>query len=713
MPFSRDALSRSSILLTLFCLFLITSRSLAAEEQVLIEEKEKEEPVSASQEVSSPIPSTQIRITAKAGAPSLLEYGQATSVLEKNDLTRKSEVSLGETLRNEVGVSSSYTGPGTSRPVIRGNAGERVRILRSGVGNLDVSNTAEDHQVSINPLSAESIEVLRGPETLLYGSSAIGGVVNVVDGSIPSKEVGSPLEGEYTLRTQTANDELTGALKLKGQVGSIQWTYSGLIQDSSSVDIPGFARSERYRAQQPTSDDSRLVRGKLPNSQTETVSNTFGLSHVWEDGYIGASMTGYLSQYGVPGDIDPVLDDKDSIRPQYIDVEQWRLDTRGEFRNISNSIDKVRFSTAVSNYDHKEVDGHDTVGRFANDAMEARVEVVHAPIYGFSGTVGSQVEYSEFSALGDSVFVPGSKRAVPGVFVFEEIPIDADEEFKFLVGARVEMAHISPDDGYRSRTFVPLSVSSGFSWDINGRSDYTAGISFAYTERAPAATELYADGVHFGRRIAELGDDSLSNEQSLGVDFSLKKNTGVLTGGLSLYAQEYGNYINLASSGRVIEDHNEFAYTETRARFQGFEVETELHFDRLLGIYSHEFSLGAKVDYVHARDLRDNRFLPRIPPLKTIISANYGWRDLINSSIEGVFVAAQRNIGAGELPTDAYQMLNANLDFTFPYLKEKNSMLFARAINLTNEDARVHSSFVKEFVPLPGRSFILGLRGTF
>jgi iron complex outermembrane receptor protein len=145
----------------------------------------------------------------------------------------------------------------------------------------------------------------------------------------------------------------------------------------------------------------------------------------------------------------------------------------------------------------------------------------------------------------------------------------------------------------------------------------------------------------------------------------------------------------------------------------GFEAESRFHIDRLLGIYSHDFNIGAQLDYTHARDTTNNNYLPRIPPLKTILSATYGWKDMFSSSIEGVFVAAQRNIGEGELPTDAYQMLNANIDFTFPYLIEKNCMIYARAINLTNEEARVHSSFIKDFAPLPGRSFLMGVRGTF
>jgi iron complex outermembrane recepter protein len=655
-----------------------------------------------------------ITITANPGVPSLLEYGQAVSVLEKKDITRKSEISLGETLRNEAGVSSSYAGPGASRPIVRGNAGERVRILRNGIGTLDVSNTAEDHQVSINPLTAQSIEVLRGPETLLYGSSAIGGVVNVIDGTIPSENVGKSLEGEYNLRTQTVNDELTGALKMQGEAGGVNWSLSALAQESDEVSIPGVARSERLQEFEGSRGNPNLTRERLANSHTQTNTATLGASRVWEKGYFGLALTGYQSKYGVPGEIELPGEfvEEEGDGGEYIELEQWRIDSRGEIREVSEYIEKIRFTSGFSNYDHKEVDGDDVAARFANNALEGRLELVHAPWHSLSGTVGTQVEYSEFSALGDDVFVPGSMRYQQGVFLFEETPLYG-EDLKFLFGGRIEVAAISPEDEFKGRTFIPFSLSSGLTWDITGRSEYIAGLSFAYTERAPAATELYADGVHFGRRIAELGDDTLSNENSYGVDLNLKKTTGMFTGAVALFAQEYGNYINLASSGRQIGGFSEFEYTETRARFLGFETEATFHLDRALGLYSNQMSVSAQLDYVNARDTRNNMDLPRIPPLKTVLTARYAWKDTVYTSVEGVFVGAQRNIGEGELPTDAYQLLNANVDLSLPYLKERDIMVYGRATNLTNEEARIHTSFVKDLLPLPGRSFIFGVRGTF
>jgi iron complex outermembrane recepter protein len=662
---------------------------------------------------------TKITITADPRNKSLLEYTQPASVVTKEELILRSDLTLGETLATEPGVSSTYFGPGSSRPVIRGFAGERIRILRNGVGSLDVSNTSEDHQISINPLTIESAEILRGPETLLYGSSAIGGVVNVTDGSIPSKEIGEAVHGEFNLRTQTVNNEATGALKLEGQLGNFNWHISGLSQDTGDIDIPGYQESSRLRAQEAAQgEEHEQVRGTLPDSATRTLTGTVGGSYVWEKGYLGVAVTGYDSKYGIPvhghghsHDHGHGHDDHDEDGV-YIELQQYRIDTRGEIRDISENIEKIKFAAAASTYEHKEFEEGMAATTFTNDAFEARAELFHAPIAEFSGVIGTQVEYSDFTSSGLEAFVPDSERFAPGLFIFEELPL-IDEHLSAQFGGRIEYVHLSPDIGYRERSFNPLSLSTGLSWDITGMSDYIAGISVAYAERAPSATELYADGIHVARSIAEIGDASLSNESSYGVDLTFRKNHGILTGGIALFAQEYGNYINLESTGRNIGGLQEFAYEETRARFIGFEAETTFHLHEALGWYANHLDLSAQLDYVRARDLRNSSDLPRITPLRSVVRARYGWKELFRIGLEGVFVAAQRDIADGELPTDAYQLVNATFDMHIPWLKDRNLMFYARGQNLTDAEARVHASFIKDMAPLPGRSFITGIRGVF
>jgi iron complex outermembrane receptor protein len=715
--FSISRVHRYILLVCAVC-FSVSTLNVAAEmEETVDETKNKTEKKSPSQKELELL--STITITADPRNRSILEYTQPASVIRKEELITSGGLTLGESLSNEPGVSSSYFGPGSSRPVIRGNAGERVRILRNGVGSLDVSNTSEDHQITINPLSVESVEILRGPETLLYGSSAIGGVVNVTDGSIPSKEIGKPIQGEFNLRTQTVNNEATGALKMEGQLGKFNWHLSGLSQDTKDIDIPGFQESRRQRElEAEQGDEHDQIRGTLTDSATRTLTGTAGGSYVWEKGYLGMAVTGYDSKYGVPvhghaHDHDHGHGGHDEEEEGvYIEVEQIRLDTRGEIRDISESIEKVKFSAAISKYEHTEFEDGEAATFFTNDAFEGRAELFHAPIASFNGTIGTQVEYSDFTSTGAEAFVPDSERFAPGLFIFEELPL-IENALTAQFGGRIEYVNITPDIGYRQRNFSPLSLSTGLSWAITGESKYLAGISFAYAERAPSPTELYADGVHVARSIAEIGDESLSNENSYGVDITFKKNTGILTGGIALFAQEYGNYINLASTGRQFAGAPQFSYDETRARFLGAEAETTLHLHEVFGWYSNDLDLSAQIDYVHAKDLRNDTYIPRVTPLRSIVQAKYGWKEKFTASVEGVFVAAQRNIAEGELPTDAYQLLNTTVEIKIPYLTERNMMLYARGQNLTNEEARIHSSFIKDLAPLPGRSFITGIRGVF
>lgn len=677
----------------------------------------------------------KISITATHYDKSILEYTSPATVLTQDELKLKSDLTIGETLSKEPGVSSSYNGPGSSRPIIRSFAGDRIRILRNGVGTLDISNTSEDHQISINPMSVNSIEVLRGPETLLYGSSAIGGVVNVTDGSIPSKEIGKPLKGEFDLRTQTANDEKTGALKLEGQSGKFNWHLSGLSQNTNDVDIPSFQESSRIRALEAEAGETHeQKRDTLTNSDTRTISGTAGGSYVWDKGFFGLALTGYDTKYGIPFHGHHAHDDHDHGHDHdnshehnsehsskhndnddeniYIKLKQYRVDARGEIRDLSNTIEKIKFSAAGSTYEHREFENELMATKFTNDAFEARTEIFHAPINSLSGIVGSQLEYSNFTSNGREAYVPNSRRFAPGVFTFEELPL-IDDTLAAQFGGRVEYVHLDPAFEYRSRDFVPLSLSSGLSWDITQDSSYVAGVSLAYSERAPSASELYSNGVHVARSISESGDESLDKENSFGIDLTFKKNRGVVTSGVSLFAQHFENYINLTPSGRERSGVADYSYNETRAQLYGFEFETTLHAHEIFGWYAHAVDFTAQVDYVRGRDVKHNNDLPRITPFRTILRAEYGWKELFKAGIEGVFVAAQRDIADGELPTDAYQLLNTSLETSIPYLKERNMSLYALGRNLTNEDARLHTSFIKDYVPLPGRSFILGLKGTF
>ncbi len=716
---------------------------------------------------------TTITINADPRDQSLLDSTDPISVMDSNEIRVRAETTLGETLSSQPGVNSNYFGPGSSRPVIRGNSGERIRILKNGVGSQDISNTSEDHQVTINPLTTDSIEVLRGPETLLYGSSAIGGVVNATDNNIPKTQIKELIRGDYNLKTQTVNDEFSGAAKLEGGYKGFNWSLSGLNQVTDNIRIPGFAESSRIReleseehdmhddhsdhsdhhsdhleehADGNTSDEDQ-IKSVLRDSSTRTQTATLGGSYVWDKGYLGLSVTGYNSKYGVPGhahahgehehheeenehklaaelgheeDTDHHDEDHAHITSEgesepgvRIELEQYRVDSRGEFRDLSKSIERVRYSAAFSNYDHAEIEGATAGTRFQNNAFEGRTELTHSKIGNLSGTFGAQFEASDFAAEGEEAFLPNTKRYAPGFFAFEELELMDDNKLALQFGGRIETVSLNPEGNNQDQDFIPISASTGLSWKIDDSSTYTGGLSLAYTERAPAATELYASGIHAARQIAEFGDSNLGIESSLGADITLKKNKGIVTGQLNMFIQEYSDYINLSQTGEEYEGFDSFRYNQIDARFIGFEIESYLHVHDFFESTGHQIDIGGQIDFVKAYNTGNSEDLPRIPPMRFMPKVRYGYEDILSFSVEGVLAAAQTDTAPGELGTSAYQLLNTTLELPLPYLRKNNLMLYARGLNLTNEEARIHSSFIKDLAPLPGRSALIGLSGSF
>lgn len=678
---------------------------------------------------------TTITINADPRNQSLFDSTDPISVIDSAHIPSKSAVTLGETVSSELGVRSNYFGPGASRPVIRGNSGDRIRVLSNGIGSMDLSNMSEDHQVTINPLTVDSIEILRGPETLLYGSSAIGGVVNTNSNAIATKALKEPIEGHFDLRTQTVNDELTGAVSTQGKAlqlnsGIINWHASGLLQETEDIRIPGFAESSQLREQEETNSEGHSeeqTKYRLDSTDSRTRTGTIGTSYAWDKGYVGFAFSGYGSKYGIPGhshedehaeeidgsheDIHTEEEHEESAGVK-IDLEQYKLEQRAEIRDVSKNIERIKVSSAFSNYDHAELEGVTAGTRFSSDSMEVRGELSHASIYNLIGTLGTQFEYNSFNVIGEEAFLPGSDRVAPGVFFFEEYPL-LDDDLKLQFGSRYEFVSINPNMDINTKSFNPFSISTGLSYTIDHKAGIISGLSIAYAERAPSATELFADGIHAARQIAELGNLNLNNENSLGLDLTLKKNNGLITATTNLFIQEYFNYINLSSTKQEVESFNQFSYNGVGARFYGAEIESTFHLHEVLNLGVHEFDLGGQFEYLRAKDTDNGGNIPRIPPLRTIAKLRYGYKDKFSALAESIFVGTASNTAENELPTSAYQMLNITLEYNLPYAEKKNLSLYLKVLNLTDEEARVHSSFIKDIAPLAGQSILVGIRGYF
>lgn len=662
---------------------------------------------------------TEIHVTADPFNPSLLEHSRPVTIVEKEELLRRAEPTLGATLGTLPGVAESSFAPGASRPIIRGNAGERVRVLRNGIGTLDASSLSEDHAVTVNPLAAETIEVLRGPETLLYGSSAIGGAVNVTDRSIPEQAAGEPLSGAADFRAGTADNELSGAVLLGGEAGRFNWHFNAFHQDADDIEIPGEAESDRL---QQTEDDNHEERhneasGTLPNSQTRSKGATIGGSYIWEKGFIGTAIQGLSSRYGIPAghmhgeeeaDAGDDLETEDSgVR---IDLEQVRLDIRGQVREVSSFVESLRFKLGVSDYRHDELEGNEIATTIQTEALEGRVELAHSSVAGWKGVWGTQLQASDLRLSGEEAYLPNTDSLSSALFAFEERALD--EHWRLRIGGRYELAAYDAS-GSEEKTFQPLGTSVGAVWDPTGRNNYTVAGTLAYTQRAPAASELFADGPHLARGIFEIGNSDIDNEESYGLDLTLRKNTGLVTGALSLFAQDYENYIELAAAGAEKDGLPLFIYEEIRALFWGFEAEGALHLHELFELWSHDLDLLAQLDMVRAKNTSDDSNLPRIPPLRGKVALHYEYRNRFGAGVEGVFVDAQTRTPEFELPTDSYQLLNASAHLRLPPLDSRQLTLYLNGTNLTNEEARLHTSFLRDVAPLRGRSLLVGIRASF
>lgn len=643
---------------------------------------------------------TELRVTGALSELGLERIGKPVSIITHDQLQERSEPTIGELLSSQPGVSSSYFGPGASRPVIRGQSRQRVRILENGLDTGDVSDLSDDHAVSSDPIALQRIDILRGPSTLLYGSNAIGGVVNMIDQSIAEEPLEKDFAGELDLRKgNNADDESTGAVSMNAKSGPINWHFSSFYRETDDIKIPGFAESSRLREFNAADPVTAGTKGTLENTDSLSKGLKLGASHAWNDGFFGVAVRSTRSNYGIP----PVGDELPRI-----DLKQDRYESRGEVRLNDNFFQAIRFGFSYSDYDHKEIEDGAVGTKFQKDSYEGRVELTHKHGDGLQGGWGLQVRGEDFKAIGDEAFLPASKTKSAALFGVEDYRLS--EQVVWQLGGRVERSNVEPS-GNIEKSFNLVSATTGPVANLDQNGEYTSGLTFSYNERAPTSTELFANGAHIATQSYEIGSSDLRKERSVGSEFVIKKNRGQITASAGAFWQHYFDYINLSPTGEEIDSFSAYNYNESRARLWGFESEMDIQIarDNPLGMH-----LYGQLDFVNGRDLSANDYLPRITPLRGKLGAKYLFE---NASIylESLFVGTQNRTAPSELSTDGYQLLNAGAAYQ---INPKSSSpvkweIYGRGTNLTNEEARVHSSFLKDVAPLRGRAFLAGLKVSF
>ena len=635
-----------------------------------------------------------------------IEFLTGVSVLSGAELTRELRSTIGETLARLPGVSSTSFGPNASRPILRGLQGERIRVLTDGIGSFDVSNTSVDHAVAINPFLAERVEVLRGPAALQFGSSAIGGVVNVIDKRIPRTIPDEPIHVDALGGYASAADQWFGAGSADVKVGDkVVLHVDGSYLNGDDLRIGGFvlsrqARDEALASANPDVQDLATLRNRLPNSAARTWDIAGGVSVITETGNLGFAISRYDSLYGVPPRFD--LDTGEGEAPT-IDINQLRLDARGEL-NLGGFFELARGRFGFADYKHNEIEPDGEVGTtFTNKALEGRVELVQTERNGWKGAIGGQFFIRDFNAVGEEAFLPENETEQFGLFTLQQFDLGAVD---LEVGGRVERTRVSSDAIDVTRRFTAFSGSLGGSFEFTP--GWRIGLNLSRTERAPSAEELFSNGPHAGTQAFEIGDPSFRKERNLGVEATLRGGNSWLTVELSGYYNRFSNFIYEDATGEVEDDLPVFQYRQDRARFWGVEAQVAATVAEVGGT---KLGVDGVADYVRAT-IPGIGPVPRIPPLRLLggVSAT---ADKFTGRVEVEHSFEQDRIAAFETATDGFTLVNASLAVR-PFGTGPNKPeLMVQANNIFDVDARRHSSFLKDFAPLAGRDFRVTLRASF
>ena len=649
---------------------------------------------------------------------------QATTVVTSRELLKLGESTLGETLSKKPGLSSTYFGPGSSRPIIRGLGGDRVKMLQNGLELGDASGTSPDHAVSVEPRLAEQIEVVRGPAALLYGSSAVGGVVNVLDAAIardlPSKQLGGFLEG----LGGTVSDERTGSLGLTSRLGNLVLTGSGVLRRAEDFSIPGYATKDAdHREEHETL-------GVMPNSSLEGQSGTLGASLVGSQGYFGVSVFDQWSNYGVPGharheeeghdDHDEEEHEEEGVR---IDLDRSRINLEGGLRfqgaGFSSGFENVTLNFAQNDYIHEEIEEDAVHTTFTNKSYEGRIESDHALSGRVSGSIGISFYSRDFRVVGEEAFVPNTETKNKAIFLYENV--EFAEELGLQIGSRIEQQDVKTViETLDDRTFEAFSNSMGLKW--SPLESFSFVLSASRSAKLPNAEELFSNGPHLATGSFEIGNSNLEKEKVYSVDGTLNYISNRFRTTVSLYNNDFKNYIYLAKEDDHDDDHEnhklpEYHYSQTNAKFEGFEFEAEydfIHGDRSLG--APHLSLGFMADAVvgkllNGHDERGDNYVPRLPPYRIGGSLSYS-QGLLSSDVAVRYSGRQGKVTHGEEITEAFTMADASITYR---LFSGNVFHDVSLVvnNLTNVDARLHQSFQKNIAPLPGREVRLIYRMNF
>ncbi|MCC5807770.1 MAG: TonB-dependent receptor [Opitutales bacterium] len=681
------------------------------------------------------------------------DYAQPATVVSGRALDERAALSLGQTLDGLPGVSATGYFPGASRPIIRGFSNDRIRVLSDGVDTFDASVGSLDHAVAVEPIAAERVEIVRGPATLLYGSNAVGGVVNVIDARVPRRVPAVSVEGAFGTDYASAADGWTGRYTLRGRAGeSWAWQSAGLMRRHGDVSIPGFgARDADLRDQQE--------RGTLRQSFVETEDFTAGVSRFFDTGFGGVAYSHFSSRYGIGQEVEeevtgigpdgePVIErELDDL--VMIDLERWRVDGRAGVLLDGGPFSEARLRFGFGGYEHAELEDGEASTFFRNDAWEGRLELTQRPAGNVEGALGFQVLGSQFEATGDEAFLRPTDTRRYAVFAFEELDLG---RAVLQFGARMEHQRIRPEfyerDEIEGRETIPgvyrrAGVSGSAGTVVRLRDGLRITVAANYTERLPNAQELYADGPHVGTFAYEISDHvetgGFRRERAVGVDAGLRGRTDRFRWEADVFYVRFGDYIQLRRTDELAFENEDETFTLVRrgdvdavfldaraatgegaeflpvtryvladADYYGFEFEGAV---TVLSDVESRLDWRFGADYVRAGERGTGEPLARIPPLRLSTGLDFAVADWeFGGDLRYHF--RQNRVPDHETAAPGFAMFNLRARWT-PWNAAERVTLSARLENALNREARDATSFVRDLAPRPGRNLIVGIEVAF
>lgn len=692
-------------------------------------------------------------ITASPLERSVLQSTTPVSILSGDELEKNQAATLGETLKSVPGVNSTYFGPVSSSPIIRGLDGPRVKVIQNGLDSSDASRVGPDHVTTNETSTATQIEVLRGPSTLIYGSGAIGGVVNVVDNRLPKTRQDETSGRVNALYDSVSNERLVST-DINGGSGNIAWHLDAFKRKTDDYDVPEFAL-----------EDGDIV-DSIENSDIDSQGFTFGAGWVGDDVTVALSYGRLETDYGIPGhehdhddedhddedDHDYEEEHEEEEEEVFARMKQDRVQSMVDWKNLSGLFTEVHWHSAYTDYEHSEIEEGEVGTTFENDSIESRLWAKHKAASGWEGVVGLHYTNSEFAAEGEEAFTPSTDSTNTALFVLEE---KAMGDFLWQLGGRIEHVSHKPDNdffidsevdaNFKDLTYTAASASAGFVYQLDN--NQSLAVNYAFSERAPSSSEIFSNGLHISTSTYEVGagfeleiDDSdpddieftvvqastdVDKEISNNIDITYRIQTDSLQANFSVFYNQIDNYLFQQNTGLEFHDHEEeeeehdeeedheeegtpvYLFAQQDAKLYGFEADVDWHLNENLRVSA--FTDFTRAKLTHSEDGNTN--LPRIPPMR--FGAELHWeQDSWHAELGATHYSKQDKIADYETETDGYTLVSASFNYYMP-LGDNDLTLYVKGNNLTDELGKVHSSFIKDVAPVPGRSFSLGAKYSF